>query len=125
MVCSPPPPLAKCGGHKFLSQARLPLKSRKEKAPLAPSQMYGQNSERSHKIRVPFGIGILCCRPYIIMVNIVGEPKEDVGTGLAWETKLIGLDRDCNSTVVACKALLVRFYGLPTKQLTRSRLSVV
>ena len=40
------------------------------------------------------------------------EPKEEVGAGLAWETKLIGLDRDCNSTVVACEASLVRFYGL-------------
>ena len=59
--------------------------------------MYGHNSEKSHMIRVPFGIEILCCLPYIIMVNIVGEPKEEVGAGLAWETKLIGLDRDCNS----------------------------
>ena len=40
------------------------------------------------------------------------KPKERV---LSWETKLIGLDRDCNSTVVECEALLVRFYGLPTK----------
>ena len=32
------------------------------------------------------------------------EPKEEVGAGLAWETKLIGLDRDCNSTVVACES---------------------
>ena len=65
-------------------------------------------------IRVPFRIEMLCCLPYIIMVNIVGEPepKEEVGAGLAWETKLIGLDKDCNSTVVACEALLVRFYGL-------------
>ena len=39
------------------------------------------------------------------------EAKEAVGAGLAWETKLIGLDRDCNNTVVACEALLVRFYG--------------
>ena len=56
------------------------------------------------------------------------EPKEEVGAGLAWETKLIGLDRDCNSTVVACEALLVRFYGLPTKQLPKaynSRISAV
>ena len=28
--------------------------------------------EKSHMIRVPFGIEILCCLPYIIMVNIVG-----------------------------------------------------
>ena len=48
------------------------------------------------------------------------ESKEEVGVGLAWETKLIGLDRDCNSTVVACEALLVRFYGLPTKQLPKA-----
>ena len=56
------------------------------------------------------------------MVNIVGEPepKEEVGAGLAWEMKLIGLDRDCNSTVVACEALLVRLYGLPTKQLPKA-----
>ena len=74
--------------------------------------MYGHNSERSHKIRVPFGIGILCCLPYIIAVyRRAKEPKEEVGAGLAWETKLIGLDRDCNSTVVACETLLVRFYG--------------
>ena len=56
------------------------------------------------------------------------EPKEEVGAGLARETKLIGLDRDCNSTVVACEALLVRFYGLPTKQLPKaynSRISAV
>ena len=37
--------------------------------------------------------------------------KEAKEAGLAWETKLIGLDRDCSSTVVACEALLVRFYG--------------
>ena len=59
---------------------------------------------KSHMIRVPFGIEILCCRPYIIMVNIAKEPKEEVGAGLAWETKLIGLDRDCNSTEVACES---------------------
>ena len=52
-------------------------------------------------IRVPFGIEILCCRR-------AKEPKEEVGAGLAWETKLIGLlDRDCNSTEVVCEALLV------------------
>ena len=53
--------------------------------------MYGHNSEKSHMIRVPFGIEILCC---IIMVNIVGA-------GLPWETKL---DRDCNSTEMACES---------------------
>ena len=37
--------------------------------------MDGHNSENSHIIRVPFGIEILCCLPYIILVNIVGEPK--------------------------------------------------
>ena len=50
------------------------------------------------------------------------EPKEEVGVGLAWETKLIG---DCK---LACEALLVRFYGLPTKQLPKaynSRISAV
>ena len=45
---------------------------------------------KAHKIRVPFGIEILCCLPYIIMVNIVA--------GLAWET------RDRNSTEVACES---------------------
>ena len=85
--------------------------------------MYGHNSEKSHMIRVPFGIEILCCLLYIIMVNNcrrAKEQKEEVGAGLAWKTKLIGLDRDCNSTVVACEALLVRFYGLPTKQLPKA-----
>ena len=56
------------------------------------------------------------------------EAKEAVGAGLAWETKLIGLDRDCSSTVVACEALLVTFCGLPTKQLPKaynSRISAV
>ena len=91
--------------------------------------MYGHNSEKSHMIRVPFGIEILCCLPYIIMVNNnCRQAKEEVRAGLAWETKLIGLDRDCNSTVVACEALLVRLYGLPTKQLPKacnSRISAV
>ena len=41
--------------------------------------MYGHNSEKSHMIRIPFGIEILCCLPYIIMVNIVGEPKSQRG----------------------------------------------
>ena len=82
------------------------------------------NSERSHKIRVPFGIEILCCWPYIIMVNtIVGEPKsQNRRSERVWrgKTKLIGLYRDCNSTEVACEALLVRFYGLPTKAVAKS-----
>ena len=82
--------------------------------------------KKSHMIRVPFGIKILCCLQYIVMVNIVGEPKsqkEEVGAGLAWETKL---DRDCNSTVVACEASLVRFYGLYTDEAVyNSRISAV
>ena len=48
------------------------------------------------------------------------EPKEEVGAGLAWETKLIGLDRDCNSTVVVCEALLVRFYGYRDEAVAKS-----
>ena len=48
---------------------------------------------------------MLCCLPNVN--NNVGEPKsqnEEVGAGLAWKTKLTGLDRDCNSTVVACES---------------------
>ena len=47
------------------------------------------------------------------------EPKEEVGAGLALETKLIGLDRDCNCTEVACESFL-----RPTDEAVAKSLSV-
>ena len=51
------------------------------------------------------------------------EPKEEVGAGLALETKLIGLDRDCNSTEVACESFTGEILR-PTDEAVAKSLSV-